>query len=193
MSAARARRSAGTGGRTSIFALLAGVLVAAVACTLAGAFLSWLVIPTLTGGATRVSGIGSVSGDSQLAGENLNDVLTGLGSFRPGWVTLSIALALLLTGAATVLAGSRRRAALRLGGGLVAVLAALGTWWSIRRMLDPDPAALLGGGTASGGAGQILTLIGMALALLGAGMLLFGLLDPRDSERPSHRGIQPSR
>lgn len=193
MSANRRRPRGDPGNRTTVFALLAGVLSAAVGCTAIGAFLSWLVIPTLTGGSTRVSGIGAVSGDSQLAGENLNDVLTGLGSFRPGWVTVSIAIGLLLVGAVTVLVHSTRQAALRFSGGLLALLAVLGCWWSIQRMLDPDPAALLGGGTASGGAGPILTLIGMALALLAAGMLLFGMLDVRTSDRPGHRGIQPSR
>lgn len=177
-------------GRTLRFALLAGLLVAAVICLVTGSFLTWLAIPTATGGVSTVSGVGAVSGDSQLAGQNLNDVLAGLGSFRPGWVTLAVGVAVFVIGLVVVLAHSRRRAALRLGGGVLAVPAVLGLWWVIVRMADPDPAALLGAGSAGSGPGPVVCAVGAVLALLAAGALIAGLLDDRHVDRPPHRGIQ---
>lgn len=190
-------RAAATGSqrtsRRGMFVVLAGVLAAATACSVTSVFLSWLVIPTETAGHTEVSGIGSVSGDTQLAGQNLNDVLTGLGSFRPGWTMLAIGIAVFLIGVVASIARPRRTAALRATGGMLALMAILGSWWSIHRMIDADPASLLGNGAGGAGAGQILALVGMVLTLLAALVLLLGLLDDQAQEESTHRGIQPGR
>ena len=54
----------------------------------AASFLPWLSAGTEDGGTTAITGWGGITGSSQIAGTNLNDVLNGQGSYRPGLIGL---------------------------------------------------------------------------------------------------------
>ena len=73
-------------------ALLGGLLA------LVATFLPWLSADTADGGRTSITGWGGITGSSQIAGTNLNDVLNGVGSYRPGLVGLILGVVAAIAG-----------------------------------------------------------------------------------------------
>ena len=61
---------------------LAGLL------TIGSSFLPWISTATEDGGTTSITGWGGISGSSSIAGTNLNDVLDGAATYRPGLLGL---------------------------------------------------------------------------------------------------------
>ena len=51
-------------------------------------FLPWISTATEDGGSTSITGWGGITGSSGIAGTNLNDVLDGAGTYRPGLMGL---------------------------------------------------------------------------------------------------------
>ena len=49
-------------------------------------FLPWISTDTEDGGSTAITGWGGITGSSGIAGTNLNDVLDGDGTYRPGLI-----------------------------------------------------------------------------------------------------------
>ena len=164
--------------------------VAAAAGCIAASLLTWLSLPDGAGGRTSISGWGTVSGGSQIAGQNINDAMDGLATFRPGLLPVLIgAFALLAAlGIALVARGPKPH---RIPAVLLALCGATALAWGIVRVLRPDSVGLLDPGEGSPGAGPWLTA-GCGLVLLTvAVVVLLGLLDPPSPVR--QRGIQSSR
>lgn len=158
---------------------------------LTASVLPWLRTATDSGGLTSVGGLGGVSGDSPLAGNNLNDVIAGISSFRPGLIGLMIGATAVLAGGVLVLVRPVRPRPFRVSAAVLTALGSAAIAWGAYRWIDPDPAGVLGNGRAMSGAGAWLTVAG-GLVLLGvAGWLWWGRADPRPEERTRHRGIQP--
>lgn len=172
---------------------LPGGIVAAVGgvALLTASALPWLRTDTDTGGVTSVGGLGAVSGDSPLAGGNLNDVIAGIGSFRPGLIGLMIGVIAVLAGGVLGLVRPVRPRPFRVSAAVLTALAVAAVSWGSYRWITPDPAGVLGDGRAMSGVGAWLTVAG-GLVLLGVAAWLWrGRADPRLDERPRHRGIQP--
>lgn len=143
------------------------------------------------GGLTSIGGLGAVSGDSSLAGTNLNDLISGIGSFRPGLIGLLIGAIAVLAGVVLALVRPVRPRPFRVSAALLTALGVAATGWGVYRWIDPDPAGVLGGGRGMSGAGVWLTVAG-GLVLLGVAVWLWwGRADARSEEIPRHRGIQP--
>src|SRR6478752_4030058 len=56
--------------------------------TIGSSFLPWISTATEDGGSTSITGWGGITGSSGIAGTNLNDVLDGAGTYRPGLLGL---------------------------------------------------------------------------------------------------------
>lgn len=181
----RPHRTPRTGLPGGIAAVVGGAML------LTATALPWLRTDTDTGGVTSVGGFGAVSGDSPLAGGDLNDVLEGVGSFRPGLIGLLIGIVVVLAGGVLALVRPIRPRPFRVSAALLSVLGVSAIGWGGYRWLDPDPAGVLGVGEAMSGAGCWLTVAGGVLVLAVAGWLWSGRADPQDEEHSPHRGIQP--
>lgn len=168
--------------RRSITALVA--LLSSAGCVAASA-LTWLSLPDGVGGSTAISGWGAISGGSQIAGENLNDALNGLATFRPGMLAVVVGgLGLLAAiGIAAVARGDKRH---RVPAAVLALAGLTGLAWGIVRGLAPDSVQLLGPGENGGsGTGPWLTAGCSALLLATAVVIFIGRLDP--PTRPARR------
>lgn len=150
-------------------------LAAAAGC-IAASLLTWLALPDGAGGRTFVSGWGTVSGGSQIAGENINDAMDGNATFRPGLFPLLIgAFALLAAlGIALVARGPRPH---RIPAAVLVLCGAAALAWGIVRIASPDSLDLPGP-TGSAGAGPWLTAGSGVVLLAVAVVVLLGLLDP---------------
>lgn len=181
----RPHRAPRTGLPGGITAVVGGAIV------LTATALPWLRTDTDTGGVTAVGGFGAVTGDSPLAGSNLNDLLDGVGSFRPGLIGLLIGVVAVLAAGVLALVRPVRPRPFRVSAALLTVLAVSAIGWGGVRWLDPDPAGVLGAGEAMSGVGSWLTVLGGVLLLAAAGWLWWGRADPQPEDRAPHRGIQP--
>ena len=162
-------------------------IVAAAGC-IAASTLIWISLPDGTGGRTSISGWGAVSG-GQINGQNINDLLDGYASFRPGVLAVVVgSLALLAAiGIAVVARGSRPH---RIPAAVLVLCGLVGVVWGLIRGLSPgDLAGVLNAGEGSSGPGPWLTA-GCSVILLAAAVVVFtGVLDP--PKPVPRRGIQP--
>lgn len=167
-------------------AAAAGGLVAFLA-----SFLTWISTSTDDGGSTAITGWGGISGSSQIAGTNLNDVLGGASTYRPGIIGLLFGAVAVIAGLAVVAVsqGSRPHrvtaVVLALAGG--ALLA-----WGLYRGIVPGDAGVLDAGEGSPGPGPWVTALGGALVLGAAAVILAGRIDPVPPGG-RRRGVQPRR
>lgn len=158
--------------------------VLASAGCIAASTLTWLIRSDGAGGRASLSGWGTVSG-GQIDGANINDLIAGQASFRPGTIPVLVGGLALLAGFGIALV-SRGPTPHRIPAAVLVLCGLGGLTWGIIRVAAPDSLDL-GGGTA--GVGPWLTA-GLSLLLLAVAVVVFtGLLDP---PRPrSRRGIQP--
>lgn len=181
-------RAAGTARTTRIatgaLALLGGLV------TFLATFLPWLTAGTEDGGTTSITGWGGITGSSQIAGTNLNDVLNGDGTYRPGLIGLIFGVIAAVAGVVIMahLPDGRRphrvTAAVLTGCGLVCL--GFGVW----RGLAPGDASVFDPGETSAAFGPWLTAIGGGLMLAAAAVVFAGRIDVIPA-RPARRGIQP--
>ncbi|MEP6562697.1 MAG: hypothetical protein ABJD68_16680 [Nakamurella sp.] len=162
---------------------LGGVLM------IGASFLTWISTATEDGGNTAIDGWGGISGSSQIAGTNLNDVLDGAGSYRPGLIGL-------IFGAVTVIAAiviasiARGPRPHRITAALLVLCGLVAVGWGVFRSIDPGDAGVFDAGEAAAGFGPWLLVLGGVLALLSAVLIFVGVIDPR-AFTPGRRGIQP--
>ena len=150
-------------------------------------FLSWISTATEDGGTTSITGWGGISGSSSIAGTNLNDVLDGAGSYRPGLLGLifgSIALIAAIA-IASVSQGQRPH---RITAAVLSLTGLICTGWGVFRGVDPGDAGVFEAGDVSVGVGPWLTALGGVLMLVAAAAIFAGVIDP--PAPPARRGIQ---
>jgi hypothetical protein len=161
--------------------------VGAVTAALAS-FLPWVGTDTEDGGTTSLTGWGSISGTSSIAGTNLNDVMDSW-TYRPGLIGLifgTIGVIAAISLAAT--AGSSTRphritaAVLTLCG-----LACLG--WGVLRGIAPGDAGVFDAGETYPEVGPWVTAVGGAVMIAAAVVVFAGRIDP--PVPMPRRGIQP--
>jgi hypothetical protein len=171
--------------------------VAAIAGTgglvmMVSSLLPWIGTGTEDGGRTTISGWGSISGDSEIAGTNLNDVLDGTATYRPGlpgvlFGVLAVIAAIVLAAAAGGAAGNRRPH--RVTGALLVLCGLVGTGWGLYRGIKPGDAGVFEAGDVSVGIGPWLTALGGVLTIGAAAVIFAGRIDSPDPV--ARRGIQP--
>jgi len=151
-------------------------------------FLPWISTDTIDGGSTSIDGWGGITGSSQIAGTNLNDVLDGA-SYRPGLIgvifgVITVIAAIVIASIANGPQPHRITAALLTLSGLVAL------GWGVFRGINAGDAGVFDAGEAAAGFGPWLLVLGGVLALAAAVLIFSGVIDPRSSI-PGRRGIQP--
>ncbi|MGI8414748.1 MAG: hypothetical protein ACR2P2_00770 [Nakamurella sp.] len=157
-----------------------------------GAFLSWLSTSSDAGGSTVISGFGTISGGSTLAGQNLNDLLSigGLGTFRPGLIGLIFGSLAVLGGIAVALQRPRGAHSFRVAAVFLLLCGVVGAGWGLYRSFAPGTAGILAAGDGSAGTGPWMTAAG-GLVIVAAGCwLLAGRADPTGNRPLGNRGIQ---
>ncbi|MET0863569.1 MAG: hypothetical protein ABWZ98_04485 [Nakamurella sp.] len=152
-------------------------------------FLPWITVETVDLGSAAINGWGGISGDTPIAGTNLNDVLDGAGSYRPGLIGLIFGAIAVI--AAIVIAGiSQGNRPHRITAMVLVLCGLIAAGWGLFRGIDPGDAGVLDAGEGAAGFGPWLLAIGGVLALVSAGLIFAGLIDPRLSAA-GRRGIGP--
>jgi hypothetical protein len=151
-------------------------------------FLPWISTATEDGGTTSITGWGGISGSSGIAGTNLNDVLDGSASYRPGLLGLIFGSIAVI--AAIAIAGvSQGRRPHRITAAVLSLTGLICTGWGVFRGIDPGDAGVFEAGDVSVGIGPWLTALGGVLMLAAAAVIFAGVIDP--PKPPARRGIQP--
>lgn len=162
----------------------AGGLIAFLA-----SFLTWISTPADDGGVTDINGWGGITGASQIAGTNLNDVLDGASTYRPGLIGLLFGVVSVIAGLAVIAVSQGRRphrvtaVVLVLAGGVLLA-------WGVLRGVAPGDAGVLDPGEAAAGWGPWTTALGGAMVVAVAVVIFTGRIDPA-LPTTRRRGVQP--
>lgn len=165
-------------------ALLGGLLA------FVATFLPWLSAGTEDGGRTSITGWGGITGSSQIAGTNLNDVLNGEGSYRPGLIGLIFGVLAAIAGVVIMAHLPEGRRPHRVTAAVLTLCGAVCLGFGLWRGLAPGDASVFEAGETSAAFGPWLTAVGGALMLVSAAAIFAGRIDATVA-RPARRGIQP--
>src|SRR6478609_3172607 len=109
--------------------------------TIGSSFLPWISTATEDGGSTSITGWGGITGSSGIAGTNLNDVLDGAGTYRPGLIgAIFGVIALIAAIAITAVAGGARPH--RVTASVLVLCGLAGVGWGLFRGFDPGDAGV---------------------------------------------------
>ena len=165
--------------------------VAAVGGLLAffASFATWISTDTENGGVTSISGWGGITGSSDIAGTNLNDVLDGASTYRPGLIgalfgVIAVVAAIAM---ASVAQGPRPH---RITAAVLTLCGLICAGWGVFRGVDPGDAGVFEAGDAAAGIGPWLTALGGGIILAAAVAVFAGVFDP-SAPVARRRGIQP--
>lgn len=152
-------------------------------------FLPWISTDTEDGGSTAITGWGGITGSSGIAGTNLNEVLDGAGTYRPGLIGAIFGVIALIAAiaVASVAGGARPH---RVSAAVLVLCGVAGVGWGLYRGFDPGDAGVFEAGEAAAGIGPWLTALGGVLVLAAAVSILVGAGDP-PAPATGRRGIQP--
>jgi hypothetical protein len=152
-------------------------------------FLPWISTDTEDGGSTAINGWGGITGSSGIAGTNLNDVLDGAATYRPGLIGLIFGVITVIAALAiaAVWTGERPH---RVTAAVLTLCGLAGLGWGLYRGLDPGDAGVFQAGDVSVGLGPWGTALGGVIVLAAAAAIFAGVIDPR-SPTGGRRGIQP--
>ncbi len=164
---------------------LVGGLLAFVAT-----FLPWLTADTEDGGTTSLTGWGGITGSSQIAGTNLNDVLDGAGTYRPGLIGLIFGVLAAVAGFVIMVHLPEGRRPHRITAAVLTLCGLVCLGFGLWRGLAPGDASVFDAGETSAAFGPWLTAIAGVLILVPAVLVFAGRIDPAVSA-PVRRGIQP--
>jgi hypothetical protein len=151
-------------------------------------FLPWITADTEDGGTTSITGWGGITGSSGIAGTNLNDVLDGDGTYRPGLIGLIFGVITVIAAIALAAVGGAARPH-RVTAAVLALCGLLTAGWGLYRALAPGEANVFQPGETSAGLGPWCTALAGVLAIVAAGLILAGRIDP--PAPPVRRSIQP--
>jgi len=165
-------------------ALLGGLLA------FVATFLPWLSTDTEDGGVTSITGWGGITGSSQIAGTNLNDVLDGTGTYRPGLIGLIFGVIAAVAGFVIMVYLPEGRRPHRITASVLILCGLVCLGFGLWRGLVPGDASVFEAGETSAGFGPWLTVVAGGLMLVPAVVILAGRIDPIVS-LPTRRGIQP--
>ncbi len=153
-------------------------------------FLPWLTTDTEDGGTTSITGWGGITGSSQIAGTNLNDVLDGSGTYRPGLIGLIFGVIAAVAGFVIMVYLPEGRRPHRVTASVLALCGVMCLAWGLWRGIEPGDASVFEAGETSAAFGPWLTMIAGVLMLVPAVVIFAGRIDAPVA-RPARRGIQP--
>jgi hypothetical protein len=156
----------------------------------AASFLPWLSAGTEDGGTTAITGWGGITGSSQIAGTNLNDVLNGQGSYRPGLIGLIFGVVAAVAGVVIMVYLPEGRRPHRVTAAVLSLCGLVCLGFGLWRGLAPGDASVFEAGETSAALGPWLTVIGAVLILVPAAAIFAGRIDVV-APAPVRRGIQP--
>jgi hypothetical protein len=178
----RRKQPAGRRRGVALVAALGGLLA------VAASFAPWISTDTEDGGSTSISGWGGITGSSEIAGTNLNDVLDGTATYRPGLIGLMFGLiAVVCSIAIAVVNGGRRPH--RITASVLGLCGIVCAGWGLFRGSSPGDAGVFEPGDVSAGLGPWLTAVAGIVMLIAATGVFAGAVDP--PQPISRRGIQP--
>lgn len=151
-------------------------------------FAPWISTDTEDGGSTSISGWGGITGSSSIAGTNLNDVLDGAGTYRPGLFGVIFGVIAVICGIA-IAAVYRGRRPHRITACVLGVCGILCAAWGLFRGSNPGDAGVFEAGDAAAGIGPWLTTLAGIIMIIAATAIFARIIDP--PEPVSRRGIQP--
>jgi hypothetical protein len=168
---------------------IAAVAAVGGALMIGSSFLPWISTGTEDGGNTAITGWGGITGSSGIAGTNLNEVLDGAGTYRPGLIGLIFGVITLIAAiaVASVTKGERPH---RITAAVLTLCGLVGLAWGLFRSINPGDAGVFDTGEASAGIGPWGTAIGGAITLAAAVLIFVGIIDPPPPPT-SRRSIQP--
>ncbi len=166
-------------------AALAGV---AGLLMIGASFLPWISAATEDGGSTSITGWGGITGASSIAGTNLNDVLDGDGTYRPGLIGLIFGV-LTVIAAIAIASGARGARPHRITAALLTLCGLVTAGWGLFRALSPGDANVFEAGETTSGLGPWCTAAAGVLAIAAAVLIFAGRIDP--PSRSPRRPIQP--
>jgi len=169
--------------------IVAGVAAAGGLLAVVASFLSWIHTETVDGGNTAITGWGGITGSSSIAGSNLNEVLDGESTYRPGVIGVIFGLIAVVAAIAiaSVAKGQRPH---RITASVLVLCGLVLAAWGLYRGIDAGDAGVFEPGEASAGAGPFLTAVGGVLTIVAAVAIFAGLIDPPE-RLTGRRGIQP--
>ena len=173
--------------RRRLLAALAGL---GGALAIVASFLPWIHTDTEDGGNTAITGWGGITGSSQIAGTNLNDVLNGIGSYRPGLIGLIFGVVAAIAGVVVMVYLPEGRRPHRVTAAVLSLCGLVCLGFGLWRGLAPGDASVFEAGETSAAFGPWLTAIGGAAMLVPAVAIFLGRIDAT-VPRPVRRGIQP--
>jgi hypothetical protein len=156
--------------------------------TIGSSFLPWISTATEDGGSTSITGWGGITGSSGIAGTNLNDVLDGAGTYRPGLLGLIFG-AIALIAAIALASVSRGQRPHRITAAVLTLCGLACAAFGVFRGVDPGDAGVFEPGDVSVAIGPWLTALGGVFMLAAAAVIFAGVIDP--PARTRWRGIQP--
>ncbi len=166
-----------------------GVLAGVAGLLMIGAsFLPWISAGTEDGGSTSITGWGGITGASSIAGTNLNDVLDGDGTYRPGLIGLIFGTVTVIAAIAiaAVAGGTHPH---RVTAAVLVLCGIITAGWGLYRALAPGEANVFRAGETSAGLGPWCTTVAGVLAIAAATLVFAGRIDP--PSRSPRRPIQP--
>lgn len=152
-------------------------------------FATWISTDTVDGGVTSITGWGGITGSSDIAGTNLNDVLDGVATYRPGWIGTVFGI-IAVVAAIAIASVSIGRRPHRVTAAVLSLCGLVCAGWGLYRGFDPGNAGVFEAGEASAGLGPWLTALGGVILLAVAGAVFAGVFDPQVPVT-RRRGIQP--
>ena len=168
---------------------IAAVAAAGALLAIVASFLPWIHTDTVDGGNTAITGWGGITGSSSIAGTNLNEVLDGDGTYRPGVIGVLFGVIALIA-ALAIASVSKGQRPHRITASVLVLCGLVLGGWGLYRGLDAGDAGVFEPGEASAGLGPFLTALGGVLILAAAVGVFAGLIDPQQ-RTAGRRSIQP--
>lgn len=169
---------------------LGGLALGGGLLALVAGFLPWLTTDTEDGGTTALTGWGGITGSSQIAGTNINDVLDGSGTYRPALIGLIFGVIAAVAGFVIMVYLPEGRRPHRVTASVLTLCGLICLGFGLWRGIEPGDASVFQSGETSAAFGPWLTAAAGALVLVPAVLIFAGRIDPVVSP-PRRRGIQP--
>jgi hypothetical protein len=167
---------------------------AAALVLIVASFVGWISTPMQSGGRASISGWGMISGGSaEIDGANFNDLMAGVGTYRPGAVSLVAGVVALIPALIIAVTGAGHRPS-RIVAAVIGLSGGVALAWGLAKVIVPgDALGVLPGGQSAAGAGPYLCAAGGIVLLAVSIAVIGGFLDPVPATSPAPESRRPGR